>query len=64
LKHAQTCLYYNEVMWLAVSCALKSFRELHSHTLYVCWLHGWLLVILASYTQWFGPKHPVYTQCC
>jgi hypothetical protein len=32
LKHAQTCLYYDQVAWLPVSGAVKSFRKLHSHT--------------------------------
>jgi len=33
VKHTQTCLYYNQVAWLPLSHATKSFWELHSHTL-------------------------------
>jgi hypothetical protein len=33
LKHAQTNLYYDQVAWLPLSSAIKSFRKLHSHTL-------------------------------
>jgi len=32
LKHAQTCLYYDEVAWLPLSCAVELFRKHHSHT--------------------------------
>jgi len=36
LKHAQTCLYYNKVTWFPIiSHAIKSFRELQSHAMYV-----------------------------
>jgi len=30
LKHAQTCLYYNQVAWVRLSRAVKSLRELHT----------------------------------
>jgi hypothetical protein len=36
LKHAQTCLHYDQVTWLILSRERKSFRELHSHSVYVC----------------------------
>jgi len=29
-KHAQTCLYYDQITWLPLSCAVKSFQQLHS----------------------------------
>jgi hypothetical protein len=32
LKHAQTCFYCDQVTWLPLSRAIKSFRELYSHT--------------------------------
>jgi len=32
----QTCLYYDQVKWLPLCSAIRSFRELHSHT--VCLL--------------------------
>jgi len=35
LKHAQTCLYYKKVAWLPLSDTVKSFQELHSHTMYM-----------------------------
>jgi len=31
----QTCLYHDQVTWPLLSCAVKSFRELHSHTMYI-----------------------------
>jgi len=35
LKHAQTFLYYDQVAWIPLISPLKSFRELHSHALYI-----------------------------
>jgi hypothetical protein len=35
LKLAKTCLYYDQVAWLPLSRAIKSYRELHSHTTYI-----------------------------
>jgi len=35
LKHAQICLYCDQVAWLPLSSAIKSFRKPHSHTIYV-----------------------------
>jgi len=35
LKHAHTCLYYDQVTWLRLSHAIKSFQERHSHTMCV-----------------------------
>jgi len=35
LKRAQTCLYYNQVAWLPLSHAIKSFWELHGDTMYL-----------------------------
>jgi hypothetical protein len=35
LKHAQTCLYYDQVAWLPSNRAFKSVRELYSRTMYV-----------------------------
>jgi len=35
LKHAQTCHYYDQVAWLPLNRAIKSVRELHSHTMYI-----------------------------
>jgi len=37
LKHAQTCLYYDWGAWPPSSRAIKSFPELHSHTMYNSW---------------------------
>jgi len=34
LKHAQACFYYDQVIWLPLSHAMNSFRELHSHAAY------------------------------
>jgi len=34
-KHAQTCLYYDQVTWLPLRWAIKPFRELRSHTIYL-----------------------------
>jgi hypothetical protein len=35
LKHSQTCLHYDAVVWLSLSHAMKSLWELHSHIMYV-----------------------------
>jgi hypothetical protein len=35
LKHAQTCLYYDQVAWLPLRSAVKQFRGLYSHTVYL-----------------------------
>jgi len=34
LKHAQTHINYDQVAWLPLNRAIKSFRELHSHAMY------------------------------
>jgi hypothetical protein len=34
LKQAETCLYYDQVARLHLNCAIKSFQELHDHTIY------------------------------
>jgi hypothetical protein len=31
LKHAQICLFCDQVTWFHLCCAIKLFRELHSH---------------------------------
>jgi hypothetical protein len=33
LKHAQTCIYYDQVAWLPLSRAIKPSRELHSYSM-------------------------------
>jgi len=33
LRHAQICLYYDQITWLPSSRAIKSFRVLRSHTM-------------------------------
>jgi hypothetical protein len=38
-KHAQTCLYYEQVAWLPLRRIIKSFRELHRHTMYIEFLY-------------------------
>jgi hypothetical protein len=44
-KHAQTCLYYDQVAWLPLSRAMKSFQELHSHTMET-WKISLIMVLL------------------
>jgi hypothetical protein len=34
LKHAQTCLYYDQLAWLPLICTVKLFRERPSHAMY------------------------------
>jgi len=34
LKHTQTCLHYRQVAWPPLSGAIKSFQELHRHSMY------------------------------
>jgi len=29
----QTCLYYDQVIWIPISCAIKSSQEIHCHTM-------------------------------
>jgi hypothetical protein len=36
LKHAWTCFYYDQVAWLPLTHAIKSFWELHSPTTHTC----------------------------
>jgi hypothetical protein len=38
LKHAETCLYYDQVAWPPLSPAIKWFRELHSRAM--CFITG------------------------
>jgi len=49
-KHAQTCLCYDAVALLPLSCAIRLFWELHSHTLYVLIInqHSWIRMFYLS----------------
>jgi hypothetical protein len=48
LKHARTCIYGYQVAWLPLSRAVKSFRKLHSHTMYSFSPHLFVLVDYCS----------------
>jgi len=52
LKHAQTCLYYEQVAWLPLSSAIKSFRERHSHTTYIRHVRALNLGSVTGYPDW------------